>query len=278
MMIASKFRSRGSNSTSELERLRRELSVTPGVSMSATDGGEFFLNGRSVRFGVEAGGLLELSCELSPSPPPWKALAAHAALPGSMRYAETSHGACLLAEVELASPANLQSVVKRFGDGARLASRRGLARKATSPPPVAHVQKLLADSGLPPDDIVEMEKGWELYSRIRGEKVAVQMSIVEGGLRVWRSVLTQVQGGVCRRAIASQALRLNAQVRRARLMRSGDAVSAEVWIETSTTDGPCLASSARAVAVAYLHSRGVLEILNRETDIAARYEQLFCGS
>jgi hypothetical protein len=116
---------------------------------------------------------------------------------------------------------------------------------------------------------------WELRPRVDGQPIPVRAAIEHDEVRVQRVVLDGLRGGCASLPVADQALRLNAQLRHARLASDGSQIVAEARLHSGLVSPFWLSLASRAVAVAERHSRTVLQILHQQEGIAQHYSHMF---
>jgi hypothetical protein len=164
----------------------------------------------------------------------------------------------------------------------RALQRKAHAKHVPSPHAVDRevLQVALAGLSWAEDGVVEQEDGWELRPRLRGKVVPVTMTIEPEGLRLSRTVLQQMPEANTAeaRAVADQAVRINARLRYARLAVSSGQLVAEARLDPRLIQSGWIESTACAVAVAARHATTPLRLLAEQRAIANPYITTFCSA
>ncbi len=257
-------------------RLRRLLSKVRGLTLGNGYEGKFTAGLCSASLRIEPGDCLRVVHDVEGPPPPRQALETNSHLPGNVRFAATGGRMIVVADTRLDGEMHLTGSFREIGEGLCSALQRpGRPRPCrTKAITSANVQDALDKAGLEEGSVVRLDDGWELRPRIRGEAMAVRLTIERHDLRISRVVVTGCLSAN-ERAVAFQALCFNARLRHARLACSGDTVAAETRLHTGLIDPTWLAHAARAVVTAAHHSRTTLEILASRTEVARHFERMF---
>jgi hypothetical protein len=250
---------------------------------------------------IEPGDWIRVHLALGSFPlPPRDALAAGAVLPGNVRFAFRGGAACLVGDSRLdgmahlpASLGEIRRALSRRGRGSLLprqssggagstrsgAGRAGAARfeacrsgagRAEAGLDAGKVQEILEDLPFGEDAVVRLEGGWELRPRLGEEPQPIRATIEAGGFRLSRAFPWDPPEGPAAEAVALEALRINDEIRFARLALDGGGLVAEATLHAGILDAPWVALAARAVCHAYRHALLPLGVLH-EPPVAAAY-------
>jgi hypothetical protein len=223
---------------------------------------------------LEAKGQARVRLGLQRGPDPADALRKNVALPGNLRYAGAWDDPSLVGDAWVE-----ESVL---GLGMREISR-GIrhAWAVHRPRPPAQAERgpykellanLVEENGL---DVVDLNGGWELHTRVRGHRGSVRVSPEKGGLRLYRTVLNSVASGLPARAVDDLALRLNQRARMVRLARRDEGLAVEARLSDDLVSPARLAETARAIAAVSAEVRPVLLTLGRHERLARYYADTF---
>jgi hypothetical protein len=257
-------------------QVRGLITGIPGVSLSDGHEGKLAVGERRVLFRVVSEDHVEIFDPVDRPPAADEALALHGRLPGNLRFACVAGRSVLLAEVPLDGPPQLLESLEEIRRGIARALGDGDPEDIGGEPVSADVvEKALGESGLKKDDIVRLERRWEVRLRIRGEVVSVFLTAESAGVRLRCKVLAALADACDRQALGMHALRANAQLRFARLATSDDALVTETRLHRGLVQGRFVAMAARAVAVAHVHTRVAMEILARDAGVAKSFKHMF---
>ena len=261
----------------------RALGKADGVLYFGGHKGIVPLGDDAAELDVGVDGSLRIRAGAALSATPLDALLATNRLPGNLRYARDRQGEALVADTQIDGVTHLPQTLQVLR-GAMLRTLQSKADAApdAAPDAVDHGAVREALAGLPwaGDGVVEQDDGWELRPRLRGDAVPVRMMIEPGGLWLGRVVLHQLPGAdtaACR-AVADQAVRINACLRHARLAVAGGRLVAEARLEAWLVQPDWLATAAWAVAVAARHAATPLRLLAEQPAVADTYIMMFCST
>lgn len=239
---------------------------------------------------IESGDWIRVHLHLGPPPlPPLEALAAGALLPGNVRFAFSGGASYLVGDSRLDGMDHLPA---SLGEIRRALSRKGRVpssgRGSPSGPgphwtgPVwdgpaideGKVQAILDDLPFGEGAVVRLEDGWELRPRLGGEPQPLRATIDGGGLRLHRALPWDRPEGPAAEAVALEALRINGDLRLARLALGDDGLVVETRLHAGLLDAQWVAFATRAVCHAYRHALLPLGVLHADPRVAAAYLRL----
>lgn len=264
-----------------VHRLHDVLARLPGVALGSGHEGRLGDQRDGIALRVESDESVQIWHEIDRSMLAEEALAICGQLPGSLRIAHLQQRCILTAEIPTQSESQLLDSLAEIRQGVDdVRSASPCRDEQREPIGDDVVEKALAESNLSKDDVVRCEWGWELQVRMMGDVVGVRLTTGGRGLRLHRKLLdgAALDGAVgefSRCAAALQALRLNAQLRFARLAIDGSALVVESRLHRRLAEGKFITHAARAVAVAHQHAGPSIEILAREGEVAKRFVELF---
>lgn len=254
------------------------------------DGFRGYLNtgGGRAQVRLDATGAVRVRMELSRRPPPPEALVLNASLPANLRVAGPAHRPHLLADLSSDRDgfsrrlSEIRQGIRHNPDGTRRGRRPPLGDRE----PYEHVFDRLRDGegsshgAESPLDVVDREPGWELGLRIRGGRVAVQVSPERNGLRLYRIVLKQsalsgVESGPEGQSVSDMALRLNERTRFVRLARCDAGLAVEARLSRAFAQVERVVETARAIAMVSATVRVPLQVLLQIEGVARCYADTF---
>jgi hypothetical protein len=223
---------------------------------------------------IDPGGNLRIAQRVSDPPSARIALEKSHDLPGNLRYASRGRHAYLVADTHLDGAAHMGQSFTEIKAGLRFALGERSALIRAEPLTPETVSEVLSASGWPEETVVERDAGWELRPRLRGEATPVQAMIVGGSLRIYRTVVRDLDKLWCIDPTCSEALRFNDRLRLARLAWVDGAIMAETGLHHGQLSPSWLETAARSVAVVSRHTELVLGVLAESREVAELYSDL----
>lgn len=290
---------------------RARAGASDVASLCMQDGWRGTLRAGEVRASVrvEHGGWLRVCQPLAGAVRAEELLVATGALPGNVRYAGPRGARVLLADTWLAGEsrlegesssegeahlarslerilAGLQAGLRSGGggiDGAGRVRSSSRGRREESAPPLAFpaLESAIAALGWDPSAVVRLQESWELRPRLEGAPQPVRAELAGARLHLQRCLARaeQLERLPARslQALAELALRLNEQLRLARLVRAADGLRVEAHLHAEELAPAHLARAVRAVAAASVHARLPLALLSEHERVARHYADAFCA-
>ncbi|MBI4881884.1 MAG: hypothetical protein HY812_19825 [Planctomycetes bacterium] len=253
----------------------------PGVSMKNGHEGTLAGGGLEAKLLVEQGDVVSLKAVAAHCLSPLAALRINRVLPGNLRFARSPDGLVLLADTHLDGSVHLAATFRETLLGlerARAPLRRPLREPGCvlEPGHVARLAAGLRDPALGEAPLPLEDGSFELRPRLAGAVVPLTLRLERSGVRVQRSVVRATNGKESALAVAMQALRLNAEVREARLAAQGGEVVAETRLHCGQIEAAWLVRAAQAVAAAWNHAQATLRILAQQDEVSALFRAMFC--
>ncbi len=229
---------------------------------------------------VQPNDFVSVTASVPASGAPLHALQNSGAFPGNVRFGIGSGGWQLSAETRMNGVTHLSESLLEIRD----AFRRG-AGNGSMPPPVneavddtdsAHpVRRVIERSGWSEEQVVEVERGWELQPKLAGATVPVDMYADSGGVRVSCIVLASMpDDDTAVEAVSHQALLFNARLRFARLTVIDGRLIIETRLRPELISDSWIEFSARAVASAARGVTPALAMIANDECVAEHYSKL----
>lgn len=259
------------------DAIHAALSDTPGVKLNGSHRGTYQVGKRRATLIRHTVADLRLTCPAEMPVSPLAALEMNYQFPGNLRYARVGDQLSLLANILTQPHDQLAENLAEIGQA--IATNKvegaGAVPQDDHPFTTRQLADLLAPLGWEAQAIVELTVGWELRPSVGNRPLAVKLTIESGTLRLGQIVVARPSHAAAAPALYDQALRLNRQLRHARVALAAGQLVVQARLRRGQLCGPALDGAARAVAHAARHARGVLEILNSHPDVAARYAAMF---
>ncbi len=273
--------------------LRRHLEQIPGLRLGSSYRG--ILKSGKQRASVCVESLESIRIGLPVTAPAPSALQRE--LPGNLRFARSTRGLQLIADIDT-EPVTLAQSFEEIDWGLRQATQRQATQRvrrrtrAGAAPETSAVQAALEAMGWGEGAVLPHENGWEARPRIGDSPVPVKVDPTSSGLHVHRTVLGSIPGtdsddrsdqapvdqAMVHQAVADQALRLNARLRWAKLTCSEGGIVAETHLHSGLVTARALATACRAVAAAAHHSGPLLAVLAQQREVTRQYIDMFSTS
>ena len=263
----------------------RALESLPGLVFSSSSRASVWAGKTEVDVRLEGSGTLTLHAEVSPDVGDAEAFSESSSFEGNLRYAIHRERLILLADVTTETTDLHAKVSKLLKSISRWESttvpNTPTATDGVHESPCDPGESILEESflaaGFGADAVVRRETGWEVRPRIDGRVWPVIVNDDGDSVHVYRQILSIPQNIP---AVFSQALRFNARLRFARLVRGGDvdrgrdAVHAECRLDQPLSPS-ALSLGVKAVAAASHHATDSLRLLAEEPAVADCYGRLF---
>lgn len=226
-----------------------------------------------------------------------EALRQNELLPGNVRFARMRGAAVMTADSRVNGRWHLNETFRRIraamdtGAAGTGSGTNSCAAHSKDPAPAGleagTVDEALGALSWAEDAVVAGPDGWELRIPMRdGRVVPVRMTLDESELKFERVVLDadawRVDEGGCsgaaHRAVADQALRLNARIRHARFALADDRLVIQTRLHAGQVEASWLELAASAVAFGWNHARLALRVLAHHPDVATRYWEVLCST
>lgn len=250
-----------------------------GVRMTRPDQGRLGRRRFSANVAFEADECVRVRAAIKPPACSQLALERHADAPGNVRYARGPEGWSVVAETRLDGVEHLSASLDEISHGIRsLIRTKAIVKRVGSPSsqtPRTSLETMIQHHEGLRADAVEIESGWELRPRVAGHVVPVEVRADSSGMQVAAVVLRTTNDPCTARAIADQALRLNAQFRLARLSVADGTLRAESYLRSELVSAEWLEVTSRAVATACHIAGSRLSLLMETSLVAERYVELF---
>lgn len=245
-----------------------DLSAVPGLTPSSDSQWHWALPERSAKVTAEPDGTLHVEFCFPDMPSVLAATERNGRLPGNLRFAYRGRKTLLLADTIIDGQQHLRQTFAALATGILLA--------AEDTPPAAFASEIIeqqVEAAIQAVDwadehVVQIEDGWELRPRIRGCSVPVKATRDGNELRLYRTIVNQVNATTIEHVIGEQTLRFNAQLKHARLAFRDGAWCAETRLHGEQLTPAWLEHAAWAVAVAYRTSNDILTVLSENEELA----------
>ena len=254
--------------------VRDTLHKMPAVTWRNAFEGSLCVGGGSAELKLEHGEWLAFCLPLAEPAAPLAALSAQRAASGNVRQAILAGRRVAMAETQLdgvvhlpRSVAEIAAGLKSLADGTPLAS--------PTDKPLADLTDAIDGLAYSADDIVRIDKVFELRLRVQGKLSPVRVSPEVESARIERVVLDELPAGKAAEAIAYEALRINATLRLARLSIRRGQLIAETRLHAQQLSATWLQKGAEAVAVAAHYAHTPLTMLARNPALVECYGDLF---
>ncbi len=252
--------------------LRKRLFEKYGVRLENAFRGSLANDASDVSVELEPADDLYLSASVESSPPV-NALQANADLPGTLRFAVDRQGWHLVADTRLNGEAHLPNTLQellraiaRVRNGQTKHRRKPSKMAAAAPERLEQVLKSASLADNPP---VNVDGESEMRCRLGGHIVATRISRSGSGIRIRRGVVSSLQLDKPRlEAVADVALRLNLQIRHARLAFVNNEIRVEARLSACLIEPAWVNFYMRAVAAASLHVTPTLRLLASQPQVA----------
>ena len=261
---------------------RSALNGLSGVTMHSQYEGVLVAHDLEALLGVEPGGFVAVTVAVTKVLRSSDLLRSNRDLQGNVRFAHGAGGLTLLADTCLDRSVDLAPTFDEIRQGllrAQAPGRTVLFRRESALDPNA-VQQLLEqfeDSGLAEAPLRLGDDQWELRLHLERVVVPLVLRVEPDGLRLQRFVVGTNERSDSYHALATQALRLNAELREARLSISGTGIVAETRLHPDQLQIERLARAAQAVASAWHHAQATLRILAEQEDLSLLFCRMFCS-
>ena len=265
----------GINRTARFNQLSRFVDKVAGMEPVSTHKWRLSVGKASADVQIDPGGNLRIAQRVSVPPSERIALETTHNLPGNLRCATRGRHSFLVADSQLDGATHLTRSFDEIKAGVlfALGERSELIRyESLAPEPVCEA----INAGQWPEDFtVERDAGWELRPRLHGDATPVQAALDGGSLRIYRTVIRDLDKPWCIDPTCSESLRFNDRLRHARLAWVDGAIVAETRLHGGQISPTWIETAARAVAVASKHSERVLGVLTENREAAELVSSIF---
>jgi hypothetical protein len=257
---------------------RKRLCKATGVRLITPHRGNLPFGDKAVDIRIEPDETIVLSLPVGDPPAPADALRINRRLPGNLRFAVGPRGTALVADTPIDGEAHLSETFSQFTVGLMDALNGRSPRRDSAPndcPSKEQIGELLADLKCLADAPVQRDDGYEVRCRAGSASTTIHVGCADGAIRLQRTVVPDFSADLGGEQAARQALRVNAQLRHARLAATDTALVAEARLTNEVAKPPWVAAAIRAVAVAANRAEVPLRLLAEQPHVAECYRAVF---
>ena len=254
--------------------VRDTLQKMPGVTWDNGFEGALCVGAGAAELKLEHGEWLAFRLPLAEPSTPLEAVSEHRAASGNVRHAIFARRRVAMAETQLDGVVHLPHSVAGIAAGLRSLAE-GLPLASPTDKPLADLTDAIAGLPYGADDIVRIDKVFELRLRVQGKLSPVRVSPEVESARIERVVLDELPAGKAAEAIAYEALRINSALRLARLSIRRGQLIAETRLHAQQLSATWIQMGAVAVAVAAHYAHTPLTMLARNPALVECYAELF---